>query len=232
MEVPLILAVETAGLRGGLALYEQGLLGEISFYAQQSYSNIILEYLPKLLTQTKKKLEDITFVAVDIGPGSFTGLRVGLSIVKALSLVYDFPILPVVSLECLAFRFWGIPLPIVSLIDAHTQEVYVGVYRFTPQEVSVLRGPELTPYQRLPKLIREKSLFVSESLEKWEDFLTRELGDLFLKPPFKVSMRASLLSELALLKWQKGEINPIKAEELLPLYLKVSEAERKKCLSI
>lgn len=231
METPLILAIETAGQRGGLALYQEGLIAEINFYAKQSYSTILFEYLPKILQQTNRRLQDIQYIAVDVGPGSFTGLRIGLSIVKALSLVGNFPILPIISLESLAFRFWGTSLPIVSLIDAYTQEVYVGIYKHTPAGMVTVKEPTLLFYKEVPKLIQEKALFVSESLEKWENFLSSQLGDLFVKPPFKVSLKASLLSELAWVKWQRGELLPHDAETIFPLYLKASEAERKKCSS-
>uniref|UniRef100_A0A832LVU4 tRNA (Adenosine(37)-N6)-threonylcarbamoyltransferase complex dimerization subunit type 1 TsaB n=1 Tax=Caldimicrobium thiodismutans TaxID=1653476 RepID=A0A832LVU4_9BACT len=232
MEAPLILALETSGKTGGIALYKETLLGEINFSAKESYSKILFQNIPLLLERCGLKFEDIKLIAVDIGPGSFTGLRIGLSLVKALALVYDFPILPLNSLEVLAFRCYEASLPILSLVDAYTQEVYVGLYRFEEGQLKSLKDPTLLPYKELPKLIEEKTLFVSETLEKWEDYLSRKLGPLMVKPSFKVSLRASLLSELAWVKFKQGLLSPLRAEEVLPLYLKPSEAERKKCYPI
>lgn len=228
---PLILGIETSGKTGGLALFQEKLLNEINFQAKESYSKTFFQFLPLLLEMGEISFEDIQIIAVDIGPGSFTGLRIGISAIKALSLVYPYPILPLSSLELLAYNFWGIDLPILSLVDAYTKEVFLALYKFEGETLKVLITPKLVKLAEVKNYIKEPTLFVSESLEKWEDYFTQEIKAHFIKPSIRPTLRASLLCEIAWLKIKKGEEAFITGEELLPLYLKPSEAERQKCLS-
>ena len=105
MESSLILAIETSGRTGGIALFRETLLGEVSLLSKESYSAIIFKSLSFLEKNLKFSLEDLDYYAIDIGPGSFTGLRIGLSILKGLNLVSPKPVIPVSSLEVLTVNF-------------------------------------------------------------------------------------------------------------------------------
>ncbi|MFN3505637.1 MAG: tRNA (adenosine(37)-N6)-threonylcarbamoyltransferase complex dimerization subunit type 1 TsaB [Caldimicrobium sp.] len=228
---PFILGIETSGKTGGLALFQEKLLYEINFLAKESYSKTFFQFLPPLFEVANVSFEDIQVIAVDIGPGSFTGLRIGLSAIKALSLVYQYPLLPLSSLEILAYNFWGVDLPILSLVDAYTKEAFLALYKFEGENLRTLLPPQLLKLEEVKGLINEPTLFVSESLEKWENYFAKEIKTNFIKPPIRPILRASLLCEIAWLKIKKGEAEFITGAELLPLYLKPSEAERQKCLS-
>ncbi len=230
-KAPLILGIESSGKWGGIALFQEVLLYEINFYIRQSYSQSLFQALPFFLEKAQVNLRDIDYIAVDVGPGSFTGLRIGISAVKAFSLVYSFPLIPLSSLEILAYNYSEVDLPILSLVDAYTQEIFLAQYRFKNQEIQTLITPRLSKVREIKEIVQEPTLFVSETLEKWEDFLKRELSAYFIKPPLKPRLRASLLCEIAWLKLKKGEAEVISGKELLPFYLKPSEAERKKCFS-
>ncbi|MFN4131531.1 MAG: tRNA (adenosine(37)-N6)-threonylcarbamoyltransferase complex dimerization subunit type 1 TsaB [Caldimicrobium sp.] len=228
LKAPLILGIETSGKTGGLALFQEKLLIEITLQAQQSYSQILFHYLPLILEKTKVSMQDIQFIAVDIGPGSFTGLRIGISAIKAFSLVYNCPIIPISSLEVLAYPFYSSPFPILSLIDAYTQEIFIALYKYEGEFLKTLYPPNLVKLQDLGHLIQEPTLFVSETLEKWESHFKEKFREKFIKPLLKPSLRASLVCEIAWLKLNRGEAKLLHGEELLPLYLKPSEAERKR----
>ncbi len=223
----LILALETSGMLGGIALYREAILEEILFQAQASYSKSLFYYLPNLLDKNKISLSEINYLAVDIGPGSFTGLRIGLSLAKALSLPYNLLLLPINSLELLAYNFPLSPYPILSIINGYSKEVFIALYRFEDFSLKTLIFPQLRSLEEVPELIQEPTLFVSETLLLWEAYFKEVLKEKFIKPPFKPFLRAGRLAELSYLKLQRGEISPLKAEELLPLYLKPSSAERK-----
>ncbi|MFN4196726.1 MAG: tRNA (adenosine(37)-N6)-threonylcarbamoyltransferase complex dimerization subunit type 1 TsaB [Caldimicrobium sp.] len=227
---PLILGIETSGKTGGLALFQEKLLYEINFQAKESYSKTFFQFLPFLLEKGEISFEDVQIIAVDLGPGSFTGLRIGISAIKALSLVYPYSILPLSSLELLAYNFWGIDLPILSLVDAYTKEVFLALYKFEGEDLKILIPPKLVKIEEVKNYINEPTLFVSESLEKWEDYFAQKIKTYFIKPPIRPMLRASLLCEVAWLKIKKGEVNFITGDGLFPLYLKASEAERQKCL--
>lgn len=173
-------------------------------------------------------LDETDYFVVDVGPGSFTGLRVGVSLVKALTLVYEKPVIPVSSLEVLSFGYGCPDLPILSLVDAYTGEVFAGMYRWENGRLVTLLKPCLLRLEELESLIKERTLVVSETLEKWKDYLCERLSERVVFPSYPVHLSASLLGGLAMLKLSQGEAEVLSGDEVLPLYLKPSQAERKR----
>lgn len=226
---PLFLGIETSGKSGGLAFYKGQLLTEINFLAAKSYSQSLFNFLPFFLERGGYTFEEIQYIAVDIGPGSFTGLRIGISAIKALTLIYNYPIVPITSLEILAYNFSNSSYPILSIVDAYTKELFLALYKFEGDKMQTLYPPSLLKLNEIKYVIKEPTLFVSETLDKWEEYLKEELGDYFIKPLLKPTLRASLLCEIAWQKLMRREVELLSGEELLPLYLKASEAERKGC---
>lgn len=232
MENSLILTIETAGKIGGVAVIGNSLLGSITIQAEKSYSQVLFKCL-EFLTQTLNlSLDKINFYAIDLGPGSFTGLRIGVSVLKGLNLVYPRPVIPLVSLEILASEVTDPTYPIVSMIDAYSSEVFLGVYRWEKHILTPKIRPCLVSLKKLPELIEEPSYFVSETIEKWEGFLKETLKEKFKKWPFPVNLGPEKSAKLALYKLRNSQAEIKYAEDILPLYLKPSEAERKKCLSL
>ena len=232
MEAPLILAIETSGKTGGIALFKEILLGEIALTSKKSYSTIIFNSLPFLEKNLGFFLKDIDYYAINIGPGSFTGLRIGLSILKGLNLAFPKPVIPVSSLEVLATNFINYSGNIVSLIDAYSKEVFFASYQWNDFYLKIKIPPICISLKELPQYIKNPSLFVSETLEKWNEFFEKSLKNFFIKPPFSPYLSAGLVAKLAYIKLKQGIAEFKNAEELLPLYLKPSEAERKSGLKI
>jgi len=232
MEAPLILAIETSGKTGGIALFRESLLGEIALFSKESYSNIIFKSLPFLEKILSFSLDELNYYAIDIGPGSFTGLRIGLSILKGLCLVYPKPVITVSSLEILATNFISYSENIVSLVDAYSKEVFLASYRWENFHLKTLLSPKCIPLKDLPLYINAPSLFVSETLGKWKDFLKENLKDFFIEPIFLPNLSAGLVAKLAYIKLKQGIAEIKDAEKILPLYLKPSEAERKSGLRV
>uniref|UniRef100_A0A7V4JPJ0 tRNA (Adenosine(37)-N6)-threonylcarbamoyltransferase complex dimerization subunit type 1 TsaB n=1 Tax=Thermodesulfobacterium geofontis TaxID=1295609 RepID=A0A7V4JPJ0_9BACT len=232
MESPLILAIETSGKTGGIAFFKEILLGEVTLFSKESYSNIIFKGLPFLEKNLNFSLEDLDYYAIDIGPGSFTGLRIGLSILKGLNLVYPRPVIPVSSLEVLTVNFVNYSGNIVSLIDAYSKEIFFASYKWENFNLKTIIPPLCIPLKDLPFYINAPSLFLSETLDKWRDFLKSNLESLFFEPPFSPHLSASLVAKLAYIKLKQGVAELKSAETLLPFYLKPSEAERKRGLKI
>ncbi|MCC6047932.1 MAG: tRNA (adenosine(37)-N6)-threonylcarbamoyltransferase complex dimerization subunit type 1 TsaB, partial [Thermodesulfobacterium sp.] len=137
MEARLV-CFETSGAFGGIAFLLGKKTWEIKFSAEKAYSSHLFRLLPLIFQSnlseralpTPFPLEEADYFVVDVGPGSFTGLRVGLSLVKALTLVHEKPVIPITSLEVLSFGYGCPDLPILSLVDAYTGEVFAGLYRW------------------------------------------------------------------------------------------------------
>jgi tRNA threonylcarbamoyladenosine biosynthesis protein TsaB len=129
----LILGIDTSCPRGSLAIGEVGtsarLLAESSWQREKSHSELVLVALDEALKQAGARLQDLGAVAVGVGPGSFTGLRVGLNVARSLGYGLDMPLWPVSSL-----RLWAEPhardtRPILVLVNAFRNLLYVGLYR-------------------------------------------------------------------------------------------------------
>ncbi len=229
MENSLILAIETSGRTGGIALFKKKVLVEVLLTSKESYSKIIFKTLKFLENLYPFSLGEVDFYVIDLGPGSFTGLRIGMSVLKALDLVHQRPVIGITSLEALAFNFLGVELPLACLVDAYTQEVFFALYRWKNFELVTEVSPCCIPLERIKEFIKEKTLFLSETLEKWEAFLKKELREFFLKPEIPINLSPGLLSRVAYYKLIKGSAELKTGEEVLPFYLKPSEAERKRC---
>jgi tRNA threonylcarbamoyladenosine biosynthesis protein TsaB len=235
MEARLV-CFETSGAFGGIAFLLGKKTWEIKFSAEKSYSSHLFRFLPLIFQSnlsegplpTPFPIEEADYFVVDVGPGSFTGLRVGLSLVKALTLVHEKPVIPISSLEVLGFGYGCPDLPILSLVDAYTGEVFAGMYRWEKGRLVTLLEPCLLRLEELESLIQEKTLIVSETLEKWRDYLRERLSHKVVFPSYPVELSAALLGRLAMLKLSQGEAKVLSGDEVLPLYLKPSQAERKR----
>jgi len=227
MEDALILAIETSGKTGGIALFQNKLLGSISLISFQSYSKILFKTLPYLLELLQIPLEKIDYYAIDIGPGSFTGLRIGFSVLKALNMVHPRPVIGISSLEVLTMNYFKSDVPLACLIDAYTKEVFFANYKWEEDKLEVLYPPKCIPYEEIPQIIKEKTLFLSENLEKWDKYLEKNLNTFYIKPKIPCDLNPAKLAKLAYLKLKKHSVEFQKAEDILPFYLKASEAERK-----
>lgn len=127
----LLLAVDTASRTGGLAVLRDGrLAGEISTTSEETYSSRLFRHLGFLLRELKLETRDFDLFAVNAGPGSFTGLRVGLAAVKAWAEVFAKPVVAVSGLEAVAAQV----LPasrdslVAPVLDAHRGQLYAGLY--------------------------------------------------------------------------------------------------------
>jgi tRNA threonylcarbamoyladenosine biosynthesis protein TsaB len=235
MEARLV-CFETSGAFGGIAFLLGKKTWEIKFSADKSYSSHLFRFLPLIFQSnlsegalpTPFPLEEADYFVVDVGPGSFTGLRVGLSLEKALTLVHEKPVIPITSLEVLSFGYGCPDLPILSLVDAYTGEVFAGMYKWEKGRLTTLLEPCLLSLEELENLIQEKTLIVSETLDKWKDYLSERLSHKVVFPSTPVELSAALLGRLAMLKLSQGEAKVLSGDEVLPLYLKPSQAERKR----
>lgn len=128
----LLLAVDTASRAGGLAVLKDGrLAGEISTTSDETYSSRLFRHLDFLLHELKLKTHDFDVFAVNAGPGSFTGVRVGLTAIKAWAEVFAKPVVAVSGLEAVAAQasHSSRDALIAPVVDAHRGQIYSGLYR-------------------------------------------------------------------------------------------------------
>lgn len=211
-----VLGIETSTEIGGIALVEDEiLLGEVTLYLQGKFSEGLVEALEWLLQATGVELGEIGGVAVGLGPGSFTGLRVGLSFAKGLAFSLKRPLVGVSSMEAMAFGTGKDGL-VCCLLDAKKGELYVGLFKGgKPVEPIRLLKPE----KALELLAGEEDiLLVGNALDQYGEFTglpnVRTL-------PFHVYPRPEVVAFLGMVRLKKGERDNVYA--LSPLYIRPAE---------
>ena len=135
-----ILAVDTASNAGGIALSRNAeVIGLQMAKIPLQYSEKLIGWIDFMLGQHNLCLSDMNCFAVASGPGSFTGLRIGIAAVKAFAQVTSRPVVGMSSLEALAYRFREVSDVVAPVIDARRQQIYGGVYRITSNGPEPLR---------------------------------------------------------------------------------------------
>jgi len=155
-----IMAIETSTMLGGVAITDDlsGLIAEIRFNVKSTHSERLMTGIDHILKQAGLKLADIDVFAIASGPGSFTGLRIGLSTVKGFSYATGKPIVSVPTLEALAWNFPYCRYPVCTMLDARKKEVYAALFKWDDKGFT--------------RIIDEVSIKVAKILEKINETLT------------------------------------------------------------
>jgi len=125
----LILSISTSSNICSCALLEDdSIIDELNIYDDKTHSENLMPLIDTLLTSHNIKISDIDLIACDNGPGSFTGIRIGVSTVKGLACVYNIPLISITSLEALAYNVTKNSGYICSLIDARNNQAYCGIF--------------------------------------------------------------------------------------------------------
>ncbi len=212
---------------GGVAILDDALLvAESRINVKVTHSERIMTEISHVLEASGLKISDIDAFAVAIGPGSFTGLRVGLSTVKGLVYATGKRLVAVPTLEALA---WNIPFsrhPVCPLLDARRKEVYTGIFTWTDSGFTRIMDEQAVRLDDLLLKIKGPMIFTGEGSALYRDGIVNALGDraLFAQPQI-AAPSPSNVAYLGMRKAQKGEFDdPV---SLVPLYLRRSEAEIK-----
>ena len=128
-----ILAIDTSGLVGSVAITDSDMLvAQFSIQYKTTHSEILMPMLDDISKKINLDMSSIDAVAVAKGPGSFTGLRIGTATAKGLALALDKPIVPIPTVDGLAYNLYGVEKIICPMMDARRNQVYTGIYTFVP----------------------------------------------------------------------------------------------------
>ena len=220
-----LLTIDTATPAGGLALSRDGeLIAELLLNTRRTHTDLLLDNIRFLLQQSDLSLQDIAAFGVVLGPGSFTGLRVGVATIKGLAMACQRPVVGVSSLETLALNAPASSVPICVMLDARKQEVYTCCYQWQ-DGWPVPLGPEqvLAP-ERLFEQLPGDTLFVGSGAVLYRTLIVRALGARAHFVPWAHHQpRCSSASVLAWREFQAHRTLPL--ERLSPRYIRLSEAE-------
>jgi tRNA threonylcarbamoyladenosine biosynthesis protein TsaB len=222
-----ILAVDTASGSGSVAVADgENLLAEISSARQETHSRYLMTLIDRALRISGLGLKEIDGFAVTRGPGSFTGLRIGISTVKGLAWVTQKPAVGISSLEGLAVQAAPTSRLICAMLDARNHEVYVGRYRFVEGRLEC----ELDEQTASPAVaiagIGDSCLFIGNGALRYREMITDQLGErAIFASSFQHPLRAAAIWHLSRLEFSENRTD--NAATLAPRYLRKSYAELK-----
>lgn len=236
-----VLAVETSTLLGGIAVADDsaGLIAESRLNVKLTHSERLMPEIDHIIGRSGLELSDIDAFAISIGPGSFTGLRIGLSTVKGFSFATGKPIVAVPTLEAFAWNFPFCRYPVCTLLDARKREVYAALFRWVGQNfvrVIVETSVRIDSLLEQVKYIvgedkgepsERKVLFIGEGALLYKKKIAESAGENALFPPLeKMIPSPGNIAVIGMQKALRGEFSdPI---SLVPFYIRRSEAEIKR----
>ena len=222
----IILGVESATNQVGCAIGGvEGVLASFCSNRGRRHAETLTPAIKFVCEQARVEMREISAVAVDIGPGLFTGLRVGIATAKAVAQALRVPMLGISSLDLLAFPVRWSNRVIVPVIDARRGEVFTAFYRQVPGGVQRLTPPTLmTPNDLASELLArpDSHLLVGDGALRYGPIFS-VLGDVELGTPGDAYPSAASLVELAHPRAIREEF--VQPWELEPLYLRRSDAE-------
>jgi len=219
---PLLLAVDTSTRSIGLALYDGAkVLAEASWMSQDHHTVELAPAIAEMLQKAGVVVGDLEAVAAAIGPGSFTGLRIGLALMKGLALARRIPIVGVPSLDVTAAAQPVRDLPLVAILRAGRGRLAVGWYQAAGEAWQSLNRMEVLTAAELVDRIQEPTLVSGELSDEERRLLGRKRKIVLLASPAQSLRRPSFLAEIAWRRWQAGNMDD--PASLAPIYLHYNE---------
>ncbi len=223
-----ILALDTSALTASVAIFKDGVsVFENNVTCALTHSETIMPMIDYALNSVKLTPKDIDLYAVANGPGSFTGVRIGASVVKGLAYAADKKVFGVNTLLALACNLsFSEGVDISPIMDARRSQVYNAIYTFENGRAVEKIAPRALPVDELCAGITERTCFVGDGVGVYMDKIKALLGDKALfAPPHLRLQKAASTAYAALCAEEKDYISP---EALEVVYLRKSQAEREK----
>lgn len=214
-----ILGIDTSSSSLSVAVMDDDLLkGEFTLNHKLTHSEQMMPLLDSLLSHLELKMSDIDLIGVSVGPGSFTGIRIGVAAANAMAMALDIPVVGISSLEAMAYTAGETAYTIVSTFDAQRDRFYFNAYRFENSELKALEAEDVLEKEDLIKKLEsyDKVLLLGDAV-----FINEELPLNVKKAKRAVRyVRASSVCELAHRNYLLG-----KTGFAVPVYLRKSQAE-------
>ncbi len=224
----LILSVDSSATPASVCLYDDKVLAEYYINTKLTHSQTLTAMIESVLQITGKQAKDIDVFAVNSGPGSFTGVRIGVSAVKGMAYAMDRPCVAVSTLHSMINNFLTENAVICACMDARRQQVYNAVYRISEGREELLCSDRAIAIDALIEEIQayhEKVILVGDGAELVYNSC-KELNNIVLAPANLRYQRASAVAMIAAEKANNHKT--ITAAALMPSYLRLSQAERER----
>lgn len=228
-----VLAIDSSGIVASVAVVEEDkVLAEFSSNDKKTHSQTLLSMIDSMKNLLSLDLSTIDAIVVAKGPGSFTGLRIGVSTAKALAMALDVKIVGVPTVDGLAYQIFDSQGLICPMMDARRNQVYTGLYRVKNGELEVIEKQNAMDVKELLSLINEKGervIFLGDGVPVYEKLFEENLNVEYRKAPaFASRQRAAALGLLGIKYALEGKAED--ADDFKPEYLRASQAERERAV--
>lgn len=220
-----ILGIETATKTGSVAIVsDNGVVASYTLNLDTTHSERLMATIDRVLADTGLTVSRMDAFAVSVGPGSFTGLRIGIATVKGLVLATGKPIAAVPTLLALARNLPYAAHPVCPILEARKNEFYAALYVHEGGDLAIRLRETIVPLEHLAEHVQGKTIFTGEAVLRYRSDIERLLGDRALFAPQTVLLpSAAVIAEIG---HEMISANACaNAEELTPLYLRRPEAE-------
>lgn len=220
-----ILGIETSTMTGSVAIItEDRLVAEYTLNTKTTHTERLMSAIDHIVTTASLRIQDIDGIAVGLGPGSFTGLRIGVTTAKSLAYSIQKPIVAIPSLDALASQYLFTDLLICPILDARKHEVYTALYRNTGASVARISAYSVIAPEHILREIAEPVLFLGDGVFPYRQDIEITLGQYaHFADAVHLLPRGSLIAKLGCERLMAGEHDDCFA--LTPLYIRKSDAE-------
>lgn len=222
----MILAIDTASKTASVAIVEEGIvISEFSVLSEKTHSKAVLPMINSMFECAGKKIEDIEYIACSSGPGSFTGLRIGAAVAKGLSFSLSKQIVPVATLDALAYNALAENYIICPMIDARRNHVYTAFYKYEGHKLTRITDymtVSITEALKTGAEFTKPLYFLGSGAEAYSDRL-KEVKNGIIAPCHINMHRAGSLGVYAYVHFDA--LIPVYGYEFTPVYMSRSQAE-------
>lgn len=239
-----LLALDSSGLVASAAIVEDDVtIAEYTVNHKKTHSQTLLPMLDELKRMAELDLYTVDAIAIAAGPGSFTGLRIGSATAKGLGLALDIPIIPVPTVDALAYNLYGSDKLVCPIMDARRNQVYTGLYTFqkgldidSGYDMCIVKKQCAVDISHIAEQINKwgkvsdsnkEVLFLGDGVAAYRDQIAELVKVKYSFAPACCNrQRASCVAALGLVLYKNG-IKQTAAEHA-PDYLRLSQAERER----
>jgi len=225
-----ILAVEAAANVCSVALIEdERLLGELTVNNKKTHSQVLMPMLELLLSQASVDMDAVDAFAVSAGPGSFTGLRIGVASIKGLAYAANKPVYGVSTLEAMAYKLPYCSRVIVPIMDARRGQVNCAAYAWENDLLKTVLAPDAMAIEQLCEHLKTEGkacVFLGDGVPVHNAYISECMGALADFAPVGAALQSASAVAASALAKARADIPADTYATLQPVYLRKSQAER------
>lgn len=226
-----LLALDSSGLVASVAIVtEDALLAEYTVNFKKTHSQTLLPMLDEIINMVELNLSEVDGIAVSAGPGSFTGLRIGSATAKGLGLVLNKPIIPVPTVDSMAYNLFGTDKLICPMMDARRNQVYTGLYEFEGTHFHAISEQKAVSIEEILEEINQlgrEVIFLGDGSYVYQKMIQERTKVKYQFAPIHLNrQRAGAVGALGILLFEQNKIETAAQHE--PVYLRLSQAEQER----